>query len=107
MLNLVSLTQSSIQILEKPYAGRGMGSSEFLVESLIYKNPEQVMIFTKNLHRQLNLTRETRLCQKKLTMTTCRQIMMSSLFSRLMVDLEQSGTWILVAWSVISTFSLI
>ena len=37
----------------------------------------------------------------------CQQIMMSSSFFRLMVDLEQSGTWILDPWSMILKFSLI
>ena len=40
-------------------------------------------------------------------MMLCQQIMMSSSFFWLMVDLEQSGTWILDPWSMILKFSLI
>ena len=40
-------------------------------------------------------------------MTSCRQIMISLSFFQLMIDLEQSGTPIPNAWSMVSTFSLI
>ena len=42
---------------------------------------------------------------KKLTMMLCQQILLSN--SRLMTNLEQSGSWIPGAWSVKLTFLLI
>ena len=43
--------------------------------------------------------------KKKLTMTSCWQMLLSNF--RLMTNLEQSGSWIPDAWSVKLKFSLI
>ena len=44
---------------------------------------------------------------KKLMMKSCRQIAKSMLFFQLKSNLEQSGSWIPNAWSIILTFLLI
>ena len=49
------------------------------------------MILTGNLDQYLNLTRETKQPQKKLTMTSCRKIVTPLSFSRFLANLEQSG----------------
>ena len=51
--------------------------------------------------------RKTALSKKKMMMASCQQIVTSIPFSQFMANLEQSGSWILDAWSVKLTFSLI
>ena len=55
----------------------------------------------------LNLTRGKKRRQKNLTMTSCRQIMMSLSSLRFMANLQKSGTRIPDAQSVKLTFSLV
>ena len=54
----------------------------------------------------LKLTREIRQRQKNLTMTLCQQIVTSLLCFQFMAYLEQSGSQIPEAWSVILSVSL-
>ena len=53
---------------------------------------------------EIKLVPVTRQCQKKLTMTSCRQIVESFLFFQFMVNLEQSRSRISDGWSIILTF---
>ena len=63
------------------------------------------MILTWNSDQSLNLTRETRQLQKKLTMTSNRQMSLSSF--QVITNLEQSGSWIPDTCSAKLKFSLI
>ena len=58
------------------------------------------------VHQQRNLTRETKQCQKNLTMTSHQQIVTSLSFFQFMANLEPSGSRIPEAESVKLTFSL-
>ena len=79
--NLVSLTCPILQVLDDTHTGV-FPISRFLVYPLSIKidmTPESVMMLTWNLDQWLSLARETRQCQKKLTMTICQQVMTSSI----------------------------
>ena len=54
-----------------------------------------------------NFGKKNTATSKKLRMMSCQQFVTSLSFSRFMVNLEQSGSWIPDAWSVIFTFSVI
>ena len=65
------------------------------------------MISTLNLHQELNLTRETKQRQKKLTMKSCRKIVTSLSFFQFMAKLKPSGSRIPDAQSEKLRFLLI
>ena len=76
-------------------------------EGKFTSNPRTSYDIEIKLAPATKLNKRNTTVSKKLTMTPCRQIVTSSLFFRLMVDLELSETLIPEAWSIIPTFSLI
>ena len=101
------LTHPSLQILDQIQTAVFL-ISRFLVDPLsnkIVKTPEPVIILTQNLDQKLNLTSITER-QKKMTMTSCKQIVVSLSFFRFMANLEQSKSRIQNAWSANLKFSL-
>ena len=110
MPNLVSVNRfSSLQMLNKTQTG------VFLISGFLVKSPVNRSCRNSGNSKDIDMKLEpvTKLdkrnrntSKKKLTMTSCQQIIVSPSFFQLMVDLEQSETWILGAWSIIPTFSL-
>ena len=86
----VVLTRPNLQIFSKTETDRYFQFLNFW--SIPYKkivvNPEPMMILTWNLDQSLNLTRETKQRQK-MTITSCRKIMMSLSFFLFMANLKQ------------------
>ena len=68
---------------------------------------EPVMILTWNLRLVTRLNKRNTTTSINLTMTSCHQIMTSSLFFKFMVKMEQSGTRIPDTGFMILTFSSI
>ena len=100
-------------ILPPPYIGLNLdgGISDFQIssQSLIKKNCYNSR--TSNdidikLGPVIKLNKKNTVTLKKLTMMSCRQIVMSLLFSQFMANLEQSGGRTPDAWSVKVAFSL-
>ena len=109
MSNLVSLTCTSLQILDKTQMGV-FPISRFLVKSITNKhcrNSRASIDIDMKLGLVTELDKTSTMTSKKLMMTSYRQIVLSSSFFWFMFDLEQSGTWIPGAWSMILTFSSI
>ena len=109
MSNLASVTCPSLHILVKSETEVFLIFG-FLVKSLINHNCHNSKtsydIYMK-LGPVTNLARRNTTTSKKLTMMSYRQIMTSSSFFRFMASLQQTGSRILDACSVILIFSLI
>ena len=89
MPNFVSLTQPNLQLLDKSCRNKHVRNSR-----------------TSN-YIDMKLGPVTKLDERNTSSKKFDDDLVSVSFSQLMVDLEQTGTQIPVAWSIIPTFSLI
>ena len=95
MPNFIFLTRPNLQILGKTH------TVVFPISGFLIKGYIDMKLGVAKLNKR------RKKCQKGLTLTSCRQFVMSLSFFKIMVNLERQGSWIPDTYSVKLIFSLI
>ena len=95
MPNFIFLTRPNLQILGKTH------TVVFPISGFLINGYIDMKLGVAKLNKR------RKKCQKGLTLTSCRQFVMSLSFFKIMVNLERHGSWIPDTYSVKLIFSLI